>query len=911
MRVGRTKKNKVKLKWSIKSFLNVLTVSLFPTISLIILLSITLSWYESESAPVIPNELSTGVPSYSSTAIYSSSSSAAFITSAPANTPWLQTSDYPTATPASSRTFLEVDPDSPSTTVIYMVAGQSNACGTNSIGDSPTAYSDPHITQIDQNGNIIAAVDPLRSVTPSGVAFTMSFANSMYKLKKQDITIVSCAYTGTAFFNYWTTTDFFWNPFPVISPDPTYTSKSLYYNCYRLVNLLLSSTTKNYTMGAILWLQGESNTGGTGTVSNNAALPSGTSAAVPNLNENNYATTLRKLIWSFRNDFGYPNLPFIMAGVSPAQYGVNTPISNAARHMPFDTPYFSSVQGLNPNTTYMQYTTGGPIHYDWNALRQMGFDMVNAYHAAVAHKPQTYLPGRPPQVFFRLNTLAAKSVTVGWVQDPIASGYDLRLNGVVTAAVIDNSGVAFLPDKLVQSKLVGLTSGTFYSLSVRSTLNSYASDWTTPLNFTTPSNPQPFALTNLPTAWFSAKPFRTSNIALKPIGSWSSFDSFALTDVNNLHATPSINGNQALVMSESPLTSDTGFPVNSDFSMVFLLSVVKPGVIVQNGQFQLGVDDNHKPYIKLFNSATFTSTGTIALYRFETISVTYVMATRAFNIYIGSTPSGTFTGTNQPYIDPSLSLGSFAGAVSEFMLFNTALSSVSTYDAAIRSQYTIQTSMNPVVGGCFSPAQATGPVASIWLSACVLAQSAADNSPVYLWYDQVSGNDPSPALRVNTPTFHSLGPRVEVASGSAISVPYTSSGSFTHIFAVNVNCQTAYSWLFHVYGEVGAIQTTQSSISIYTGTGSFSLGNFGCGSPYLLTIIYDASTQSAVSYKNGVIVNAGVNIGTLGSRPQPVLGSSMDGDIYEWVMFFSALTHAQARVYEVGIAAQYGISYSG
>lgn len=192
---------------------------------------------------------------------------------------------------------------------LFLVAGQSNACGRGLLSEAPTYPNGSHIWAYLNNGTWVQnPADPLDATTGevytalsdappagTGVGPSLSFANALFANALffgidsiEDIGLVLCAKGGTSLANW----------------QRSWRSDSLYGATTRRVNDALDADPSAHLSGMI-WYQGEK------------------SAEDANATEgSNWGSIASELLGNFRQDLGAPNLPIVVVKLGPKPTGI-------------------------------------------------------------------------------------------------------------------------------------------------------------------------------------------------------------------------------------------------------------------------------------------------------------------------------------------------------------------------------------------------------------------------------------------------------------------------------------------------------------------------------------------------------------------------------------------------------------
>ncbi len=186
---------------------------------------------------------------------------------------------------------------------LFLVAGQSNACGRGLLSEAPTYPNGSHMWAHLNNGTWAQnPSDPLDATTGefytalsdappvgTGVGPSLSFLNSFYDLDpSEDVGVVLCAKGGTSLANW----------------QRNWRSDSLYGATIRRVRDALVSDPSTYLAGMV-WYQGEK------------------SAEDANAAEgSNWGSIASELLGSFRQDLGVPGLPIVVVKLGPKPTGI-------------------------------------------------------------------------------------------------------------------------------------------------------------------------------------------------------------------------------------------------------------------------------------------------------------------------------------------------------------------------------------------------------------------------------------------------------------------------------------------------------------------------------------------------------------------------------------------------------------
>lgn len=269
-------------------------------------------------------------------------------------------------------------------------------------------------TDGDDSFILVEATDPLEFPTVPfnkseevGVGPGMSFAYTYTTLTGNNVTLIPCAVGGTTLYQ--------WTP----SDDPT----TLYGDCTTRVNFV--TALPGYTLGGILWLQGEQD------VMN------------PNTNLASYVQNLTALIASWRHDLtgGSESTPFVAGQMEPLwvmyQIALGQEIQAVITNLPFTIPYTSVVYGLNTTGVPLPFgCNSAPIHYSGASQRIIGQAYASALLAASHNYVGSTTPGKIVQVF--ILPISTTTANISWTPDPVASFYRITLISSSTPMIITN-----------------------------------------------------------------------------------------------------------------------------------------------------------------------------------------------------------------------------------------------------------------------------------------------------------------------------------------------------------------------------------------------------------------------------------------------------------------------------------------
>ena len=308
---------------------------------------------------------------------------------------------------------------------VFMLAGQSNMVGENiDAGDGPSRWQSPSILQLGRFPphalQLIPAEDPLQHNSSGQVGPGLSFAWSFVAGGGGPVALVPCAVLGTLFEKYGTdvyTSSIcpFWNPVNMSQgPAASDHGCSLYYDCVSRANYLLQQP--GYSMGGVLWLQGESNR---------------------EMTQAQYTQSLGGLIVQMRQDLlNASTAPFLVGQMNPnwaMSPGEDFPdVQDAIDSVPFELPYTATVYGLDPRGQSLPSGYAGLVHYAGSSQRWLGFHYYAAYNAALANFPGAVVPGVIVQLFAA--QLNASFALLSWVPDPIAVSYNVFVDGALYAS---------------------------------------------------------------------------------------------------------------------------------------------------------------------------------------------------------------------------------------------------------------------------------------------------------------------------------------------------------------------------------------------------------------------------------------------------------------------------------------------
>ena len=216
---------------------------------------------------------------------------------------------------------------------LYLLMGQSNMVGRNTISADPDRVPHPRVFQLTRAREWVLAIDPLAHNDSGtiGVGPGLTFGKTMAaEYPEANIGLIPTARGGTSI-TQWERGD------------------SLYEDA---VNRALTAVANGEgTLRGIIWLQGESDSKNT---------PSA----------NAYAGRLKKLVIDLREDLGVPDLPFvsgnIFEGLPPETHPYSSIVNAALTNLPFmvDNTHCVSSEGLTDR--------GDRVHFDSVSQREFG-----------------------------------------------------------------------------------------------------------------------------------------------------------------------------------------------------------------------------------------------------------------------------------------------------------------------------------------------------------------------------------------------------------------------------------------------------------------------------------------------------------------------------------------------------------
>lgn len=318
---------------------------------------------------------------------------------------------------SSSSSSTGVGSASPQNTLVFIAGGQSNMVSNSADGypfGADTPYASPYVTQLGRyNGNnllIIPAVDPLDYINQfQSHSQAITFGYNTWLHTGQNITIIPCAVDGTGFSGFPN-----WVPVDINAGAPA--ELSLYYDCTTRTNYVLSLP--GYTLAGIIWDQGEADA----TINTPASV---------------WLADIQNLVTSWRRDLiGGANVSFVAVQLLPAfaavAGGTYPQIQLAINSIPFNIPLSSVVYGLDSSGYSLPAGDGGAVHYAAVSEQALGFLDYYAWVASKNNFHGSLIPGQIVQVFTLLFT--ATTANISWTPDPIATAYQVWLNGSMVVA---------------------------------------------------------------------------------------------------------------------------------------------------------------------------------------------------------------------------------------------------------------------------------------------------------------------------------------------------------------------------------------------------------------------------------------------------------------------------------------------
>lgn len=303
---------------------------------------------------------------------------------------------------------------------VFLLAGQSNSEGAGLGIDANLDYSDSNILQYCGAGayekKLILATEPLihrGGGSANRIGMHLTFAKLYKQVTGRRVILVPCALGGTSFVANR------WNP-----------ENDLFE--YAITNTLeVLAIDSNNVLKALLWHQGESDTGSTPLAFKNA---------------------LDNAIVAFRTRLNSPNLPFILGEFVPDWLAANlplTPFNDVLKDTPnrISNTYFVSAKDLSgiPNDI---------IHYSANSLREYGKRYFATYYSNILSKV-------PPAAikFLSSSNITQNSVNLTWIADYFTNNFQITNNQDSTVINTNFTNVV----------ITGLLPNTNYTFSVFAT----------------------------------------------------------------------------------------------------------------------------------------------------------------------------------------------------------------------------------------------------------------------------------------------------------------------------------------------------------------------------------------------------------------------------------------------------------
>lgn len=811
-------------------------------------------------------------------------------------------------------------------TAVFMLAGQSNMAGHNTDGGTPgvpTIYSIPQITQLgrwtqggyvgNDNYLILPGMDPLEfsdspNVTGSvGVGPGMSFAYTYYNNTGQNVTLIPCAVGNTGIS--------LWQPVNVSNPA---NNASLYYDCVNRTNYVLSLP--GYVMGGILWLQGEANTG----------TPSSL-----------YTTLLNNTINGWRRDvINAANVPFVVGQIPPTWAGpssMSQPVINA---VPFNIPRTAAVYAQDAFGATLATGASQNVHYSAYTQRYMGVQYYHAFVAASSNYPGSVTPGKISQVFL---LLSANSVNVSWVPDPIATSYRVNLTS-------GSGGATFVSSTTTSSLLVtfsGLSNTTQYDVTVQGIgPTGVAGNASLLYPFVVYGAFSPSGSLPQSAMWFSASTL-ASLPAWTSVSNWTDISGFQNTaNQTTTAAQPifnpnAIKGRPGLYFnSASYLIGPSVFPINSDFTIIALITVG----ILENGAVLGGLATANSYALELFTGSgevamiLTTQLGVVSSLPYSIgniptlLSIVYTQSTHSVSYYVGGVYAGSTSGSGANlFSDNSMCFGCyqntsfFYGNIGEFVLFNSSLSTSNRQNVEqfIAAEYCIPYTATT---GVASSATLLPPQV-MWLSANTVSYTTSGQN-ISIWQDSSgNGNSVSQTTFARQPTIASaFWNGLPAVRFSAAIVQYMVGQP---VFPINSDFTITV--LMSVLSNVG-IRTILGGMLTSGGTHAFLIFNFSLvldhsthyatssgnstvvqNVPLVVTVTFVTATGIANYYIAGVLTGSGTGLPAVTDNTT-CLGcfgatDNFQGYMGEVFLFNTALSDANRTLVEQYISTKYNVPY--
>lgn len=344
---------------------------------------------------------------------------------------------------------------------IIVVTGQSNAVGTNSPVDNRLDYRDPRIMQFvwsgTYTGEIVQAVDALQDgPAENSVGPVMEFCRQYVRRlgPHRKVLIVMTAVGGTQLYTSR------WHPY--LATENTVAGSQvgdLFRNMITRVAAAVNklsdpSSTQDVRLGAVLWVQGESD-------------------AQNSVSGANYQAALQALIHKTRTTFhlfqieGALNCPWLIGSMLPAWVSANsasaTPIQNAHIAAAAALPFASFTLGS------ASIPGGDAIHYSPAGARDLGYKMATFGLPAARAKTDgtfTALPAiTPTPATPTINNITTSGATVNVVSALTPSAIFYRVDRTLLTDPTFSSATSLLVAATGTSQAIaitGLTAGTQY-----------------------------------------------------------------------------------------------------------------------------------------------------------------------------------------------------------------------------------------------------------------------------------------------------------------------------------------------------------------------------------------------------------------------------------------------------------------
>jgi hypothetical protein len=243
-------------------------------------------------------------------------------------------------------------------TRVFLLGGQSNMIGQGANSELTAPYDTPQTDVNFWRGGTWVPVRPGFGNSANSFGPEVSFGIAIKDAyPADDLYLIKYAVGGTALYNDWS---------PVAPGGPQYNG---FTNTAAAALANLDAASIDYEIAGMLWMQGESDS-----LENRGQF---------------YETNLRNFITAMRDDYGDPDLPFIVARIQ-SYWGTQAQLDlvRAAEQAVAETTHNVEWFDTDP---YPVVSPSNPGHYGTQGILSMGIDFAAGYQSTVPEPTSAFL----------------------------------------------------------------------------------------------------------------------------------------------------------------------------------------------------------------------------------------------------------------------------------------------------------------------------------------------------------------------------------------------------------------------------------------------------------------------------------------------------------------------------------------